>query len=154
MFRFAYNGAVGRSEPRVVSRTAELVERVPRTRVRSALACSIPALTSFRTVESATPSSVFTSVSSRHLGCELRVGRETRATEGKCLAFDDSFEHEVWSRASTTRYIFMLDIHHPELTDTEIEWIAKMFQMFARGSREADGTRWNNRWQPSAQTNP
>merc|ERR1711933_135983 len=30
-------------------------------------------------------------------GCRVRVGRETRHwEEGKCLVFDDSFEHEVW----------------------------------------------------------
>jgi aspartate beta-hydroxylase len=29
-------------------------------------------------------------------GCSLRVAEETRAwEEGKCLVFDDSFEHEV-----------------------------------------------------------
>ena len=34
-------------------------------------------------------------------GCEIRVGNRTRGwAEGRTLAFDDSFEHEVWHRAA------------------------------------------------------
>ena len=36
----------------------------------------------------------------------LRVGSETREqVEGKCYAFDDSFEHEAWHDGSSTRIV-------------------------------------------------
>src|SRR5215470_11228679 len=32
-------------------------------------------------------------------GCALKVGDETRGwQEGRCLVFDDSYEHEAWNR--------------------------------------------------------
>jgi aspartyl/asparaginyl beta-hydroxylase (cupin superfamily) len=54
-------------------------------------------------------------------GCSLRVGDETRSwAEGKCLAFDDTFEHEAWNQADTTRFVLFLDVWHPDLTPVEI----------------------------------
>ncbi|CCG36469.1 Aspartyl/Asparaginyl beta-hydroxylase family protein [Xanthomonas citri pv. mangiferaeindicae LMG 941] len=35
--------------------------------------------------------------------------------EGRCLVFDDSFEHEVWHYGETPRLVLLLDIPHPEL---------------------------------------
>ena len=32
---------------------------------------------------------------------------------GKVLAFDDSFEHEVWNRAESARVVIILDFWHP-----------------------------------------
>jgi hypothetical protein len=62
-----------------------------------------------------------------HLGvmaprqCALRVGDETRNwEEGKCLVFEDSFEHEVWNWSDTRRVVLLLDTWHPDLTDVEI----------------------------------
>ena len=62
-----------------------------------------------------------------HLGliippvCEMRVGSEIRPwTAGKCSIFDDSFEHEVWNRSGQTRFILLLDVWHPDLTDLEV----------------------------------
>jgi len=61
-----------------------------------------------------------------HLGlfvpqdCCMRVGVETRSwEEGKCLIFDDSFEHEVWNSSQETRIVLVLDIWHPDLTPAE-----------------------------------
>ena len=55
-------------------------------------------------------------------GVSIRVGEETRTwQEGKCIVFDDSFEHEVWHKGSTMRYVLILDIWHPDLTPTEIK---------------------------------
>ncbi|ACU37549.1 aspartyl/asparaginyl beta-hydroxylase domain-containing protein [Actinosynnema mirum] len=49
-------------------------------------------------------------------GVGIRVGdRETRWEEGKCLVFDDSFEHEVWHRGSEDRVVLIVDVLHPEL---------------------------------------
>ncbi len=57
-----------------------------------------------------------------HLGlrttaeARLRVGMETRSWEpGRCLVFDDSWEHEVWNDAETPRSVLLLDIAHPDL---------------------------------------
>ncbi len=65
-----------------------------------------------------------------HLGlqipenCAIRVEKETRCwTEGKCIVFDDSFEHEVWNWSEEPRYIFLFDVHHPELTREERHWL-------------------------------
>ncbi len=63
-----------------------------------------------------------------HLGlivpenCEFRVGSEIRSwQEGKCLIFDDSFEHEVWNKSGRTRFCLLVDIWHPDLSPIEIE---------------------------------
>lgn len=53
-------------------------------------------------------------------GCSIRVGDEVRNwDEGRCLVFDDSFEHEVWNRGEGTRIVLLVDFWHPELTEIE-----------------------------------
>jgi aspartate beta-hydroxylase len=53
-------------------------------------------------------------------GCTIRVGNETLSwREGRCLIFDDSFEHEVWNRGSDTRGVLIFEIWHPALTAIE-----------------------------------
>jgi beta-hydroxylase len=43
-------------------------------------------------------------------GCALRVGSETRTwEEGKCLVFDDTFEHEAWNRSTRDRTVLLID---------------------------------------------
>ncbi|XP_072708529.1 aspartyl/asparaginyl beta-hydroxylase isoform X2 [Ciconia boyciana] len=50
-------------------------------------------------------------------GCRIRCAQENRTwEEGKVLIFDDSFEHEVWQDAESSRLIFIVDVWHPELT--------------------------------------
>jgi aspartyl/asparaginyl beta-hydroxylase (cupin superfamily) len=54
-------------------------------------------------------------------GCGIRVGRETRNwEEGRCLIFDDTFEHEAWNRSQENRICLLIDIWHPALTPAEI----------------------------------
>jgi len=49
-------------------------------------------------------------------GGRIRVGRETRSwQEGRCLVFDDSFEHEVWNDADVPRSVLLVDVAHPDL---------------------------------------
>lgn len=62
-----------------------------------------------------------------HLGlivpdqCGFRVGAETREwREGRCLVFDDSFEHTAWNHGNATRLVLLADVWHPDLTDVEI----------------------------------
>ena len=52
--------------------------------------------------------------------CAIRVGEETRQwTEGRCLIFDDSFEHEAWNRSDQLRIVFIFDVWNPDLTPEE-----------------------------------
>lgn len=58
-----------------------------------------------------------------HLGiaiperCRLRVAEETRYwEEGKCLFFDDSFEHEVWNVGKGRRIVLLIRFWHPEIS--------------------------------------
>lgn len=49
-------------------------------------------------------------------GLRIRVAQETREwTVGKCLIFDDSFEHEVWHEGSEDRVVLICDLWHPEV---------------------------------------
>ena len=52
-----------------------------------------------------------------HLGlivpgnCAIRVGNETYEwQEGKCVVFDDMFEHEAWNKSDQLRVVLILDI--------------------------------------------
>lgn len=62
-----------------------------------------------------------------HLGidippnCGIRVG-ESAATwnKGKCIAFDDSFPHEVWNENDRDRIVLVVDLWHPDLADDEV----------------------------------
>ena len=48
------------------------------------------------------------------------VDEETRCwEEGKCLWFDDSFEHEVWNQSEENRLVLICDMWHPDLNDDE-----------------------------------
>lgn len=54
-------------------------------------------------------------------GCRIRVAREERVwEEGRCLIFDDSFEHEVWVSTNGPRAVLIVDVWHPDLTPSEI----------------------------------
>ncbi len=45
-----------------------------------------------------------------HLGCAIRVGDEIENwTEGKCLLFDDTIQHEAWNRTEGTRVVLIID---------------------------------------------
>ena len=53
--------------------------------------------------------------------CELRVADQRMGwRRGKCLIFDDSFEHEVVHRGDQVRYILLVDFWHPELGAEQI----------------------------------
>lgn len=53
-------------------------------------------------------------------GCAIRVGDQTRGwTPGKCLVFDDSFEHEAWNRSNRLRAVLIFEVWHPSLSEVE-----------------------------------
>ena len=55
-----------------------------------------------------------------HQEIGIRVGGEARAwTEGELMAFDDSFEHEVWHRGEEDRLVLIIDIPHPDLEEED-----------------------------------
>jgi aspartate beta-hydroxylase len=80
-----------------------------------------------------------------HLGidvppeCGIRVG-ETSATwqAGKCIAFDDSFPHEVWNESDRDRIVLVVDCWHPDLSDDEVR-LLDGFQRYIE--RTAEGLR-------------
>ncbi len=70
-----------------------------------------------------------------HLGlevpgqCGIRVGDETRSwREGRCLIFDDSFEHAAWNRDTRPRVVLIADIWNPALAPIEQELVAQVIE--------------------------
>jgi len=57
--------------------------------------------------------------------CWLRVGEEkVYLEEGKCIVFDDSFEHEASNEdTSLPRVVLIVDIWHPDLSDEEVKFM-------------------------------
>jgi aspartate beta-hydroxylase len=52
--------------------------------------------------------------------CALRVGGQTHAwEEGRCVTFDDTFEHDAWNHSAQTRVVLILDSWNPDLTEVE-----------------------------------
>jgi aspartate beta-hydroxylase len=52
--------------------------------------------------------------------CALRVGGQTHVwEEGRCVTFDDTFEHEAWNRSDQTRVVLILDSWNPDLSEVE-----------------------------------
>lgn len=70
-----------------------------------------------------------------HLGliiprdCSITIAKQTRTwEEGRCLVIDDSFLHFVRNDSDTTRFILLLDIWHPDLSQEEIAAFNAMFK--------------------------
>jgi aspartate beta-hydroxylase len=63
----------------------------------------------------------------------LRVAGEERGwTEGRCLVFDDSFEHEAWNDSDQTRIVLIFDTWNPDLSHAEREAFATLMQVAKR----------------------
>lgn len=66
--------------------------------------------------------------------CAIRVGEETRRwTAGRCLVFDDHFEHEAWNHTAEDRIVLIVDLWHPGLSATEIRRLSGL-QRYVYGS--------------------
>ncbi|MFL5863641.1 MAG: aspartyl/asparaginyl beta-hydroxylase domain-containing protein [Solirubrobacteraceae bacterium] len=53
--------------------------------------------------------------------CAIRVGdRIERWSEGACLVFDDSYDHEAWNHTEEDRIVLIVDLWHPALSDAEV----------------------------------
>lgn len=45
--------------------------------------------------------------------CGIRIGDQVRAwEEGKCLVFDDAYDHEVWNGTEEERVLLLVDFWH------------------------------------------
>lgn len=59
--------------------------------------------------------------------CRLVVGGETAVLhEGRCVVFDDSFEHETVNLSSSgaaPRVVLIVDFWHPDFTDEEVKFL-------------------------------
>lgn len=59
--------------------------------------------------------------------CALRVGGQTHVwREGRCVTFDDTFEHEAWNRSNETRVVLILDSWNPDLTVAECAAVTEL----------------------------
>lgn len=57
-------------------------------------------------------------------GCAIRVGDNTQTwAPGKCLVFDDSFEHEAWNRSDEKRAVLIFEVWHPDLSEPEKRYL-------------------------------
>lgn len=54
-------------------------------------------------------------------GCSIQVGANESRTweEGKCLVFDDSFEHSSMNAGAGDRYVLLLNFWHPDVPVSE-----------------------------------
>lgn len=69
-------------------------------------------------------------------GCRIRVGDEVRGwEEGRCIVFDDSFEHEVWNDGLESRVVLILDVWHPDLTPVEVWALEQIIRSSASARR-------------------
>jgi len=65
-------------------------------------------------------------------GCELRVGSETRRwQQGRCLVFDDAYEHEAHNPTDEWRVVLLVDVWHPELAAQERAALTSFFDQQA-----------------------
>jgi aspartate beta-hydroxylase len=79
--------------------------------------------------------------------CAIRVGDETRDwQEGRCIVFDDFFEHEAWNHTTEDRIVLIVDLWHPGLTAAEISLLEGLHR-YAYGH----ATRLNRYWAANAE---
>jgi len=61
--------------------------------------------------------------------CAIRVGGEEHVwQEGRCVTFDDTYEHEAWNRSGQTRAVLILDSWHPDLSEAEREAVTDLVE--------------------------
>ncbi len=75
-------------------------------------------------------------------GCEIRVASTTRTwEEGKCIVFDDSFEHAARNPSTRTRYVLVVDLWHPDLSDAEVFALREIMELSWKARRARARTR-------------
>jgi aspartate beta-hydroxylase len=71
--------------------------------------------------------------------CALRVGGEVHPWQkGRCVTFDDTFEHEAWNRSEHTRVVLILDCWNPDLTEVERAAVTDLVVAIGEFNRECE----------------
>lgn len=71
--------------------------------------------------------------------CAIRVGGVDHAwQEGRCVTFDDTFEHEAWNRSDKPRVVMIMDSWHPDLGEVEREAISLLIGGIGDFNRNAN----------------
>jgi aspartyl/asparaginyl beta-hydroxylase (cupin superfamily) len=110
--------------------TAEVIARVP--------GATAAGLAYFSALEAGTRILPHCGPTNTRLRCHLPLTGSSRATltvagqrraapRGKCLVFDDSFEHEAANPGKSIRVVLVIDLWHPELTAAEQAVLARRF---------------------------
>jgi aspartate beta-hydroxylase len=69
--------------------------------------------------------------------CALRVGGEVHHwTQGHCVVFDDTFEHEAWNGSDRTRVVLIFDLWNVYLSQAEREAMAVIVPAIGQFNRE------------------
>ena len=64
--------------------------------------------------------------------CAIRVQDESRRwREGRCLVFDDSYDHEAWNHTDSDRIVLIVDLWHSGLTPIEVHRLAGLHRYAA-----------------------
>lgn len=72
-------------------------------------------------------------------GCAIRAGDQTRQwAAGKCLIFDDSFEHEAWNRSDQLRVVLIFEIWHPDLSEVERQYLSTALAAYGNFNAKLD----------------
>ena len=85
--------------------------------------------------------------------CFMRVGDQRVVwQEGKCVVFDDSFEHEVHNDTDDTRAVLLFDFDRPmrplgRLVHRTAIWLLKKSPLF--GDAQRNQTTWEDRFEQS-----
>jgi aspartate beta-hydroxylase len=88
---------------------------------------------------------------SGHPGAEGRLWhqgwrRDPRLAGGKCLVFDDHFEHEAWNATAKDRVVLIIDLWHTDLSPTEVRLLEGLQQYAFANARDL-----NQYWSRNAQ---
>ncbi len=79
--------------------------------------------------------------------CAIRVGDHTQQwRDGRCLVFDDYFEHEAWNHTEEDRIILIVDLWHPGLSATEVRLLEGLHTYTYQHARQL-----NRYWSSNAQ---
>lgn len=82
--------------------------------------------------------------------CALRVGGETHVwEEGRCITFDDTFEHEAWNHSERDRVVLILDSWNPDLSEAEQAAVTDLVAAIGDFNRSSETTA-SSLLQPSA----
>ena len=146
-FFFYRDGVKVEDSHRRAPKTAEVLERLPLVRIPgSAPEICYSLLTPGTIIERHSGVANFRIVVHLPLivpeGCAIRVGGEEHVwQEGRCVAFDDTFEHEAWNKNDQwLRVVMLMDAWNPHLTEAERAAVADLVGAIGGVNREAVGT--------------